>query len=82
MSVVIDDNALAEEFVSFCLERRGHKWPELYDEMCRVASYRLFRDMGYRELCDHGVSLSLANMERLAALADAVSSSRSSYQAS
>ncbi|HUS69687.1 MAG TPA: hypothetical protein VM075_02780 [Anaerolineae bacterium] len=82
MSVVIEDNALAEEFVSFCLERRGHKWPELYDEMCRVASYRLFRDMGYRELRDHGVSLSLANMARLAALADALSSSGTSYQAS
>jgi hypothetical protein len=81
MPVVIADDHLVEEFVSFCLERRGHKWPELYDEMCRVASRRLFRDMGYRELRDHGVSLSLANMERLAALADAVSS-RNSYRAS
>ncbi len=79
--MVIEDDPLAEEFVSFCVERRGHKWPELYDEMCRVASYRLFRDMGYRELRDHGVSLSLANMERLAALADVVSS-RTSYRAS
>jgi len=67
--VVVDDNPLAEEFVSFCVERRGNKWPELYDEMCRVASHRLFRGMGYRELDDHGVSLSLANMNRLAALA-------------
>ena len=76
VSVVVDDNLLAREFVSFCLERRGHKWPELYDEMCQVASYRLFRDMGYRELNDHGVSLSLSNMDTLAALADTLTSSQ------
>jgi hypothetical protein len=82
MSVVVDDGVIAEEFVTFCLERRGHEWPELYDEMCRVASHRLFRGMGYRELHDHGVSLSLANMERLATLATTLSSSRTSVQAS
>ena len=80
--MVVDDGVLAEEFVTFCLERRGHEWPELYDEMCRVASHRLFRGMGYRELHDHGVSLSLANMERLAALAAILSSSGISIQAS
>lgn len=72
--MVVDDNRLAHEFVSFCLERRGNKWPELYDEMCRVASHRLFKGMGYRELNDHGVSLSLANMGRLAELADDLTS--------
>lgn len=80
--MVVDDGVIAEEFVTFCLERRGHEWPELYDEMCRVASHRLFRGMGYRELHDHGVSLSLANMERLATLATTLSSSRTSVQAS
>jgi hypothetical protein len=77
-SVVVDDNPLAEEFVSFCLERRGCTWPELYDEMCRVASYRLFKGMGYRELKDNGVSLGLSNMDSLAAIAKALSSSRTS----
>lgn len=80
--MVVDDGVTAEEFVIFCLERRGHEWPELYDEMCRVASHRLFRGMGYRELHDHGVSLSLANMERLATLAATLSSSGISIQAS
>ncbi len=80
--MVVDDGVIAEEFVTFCLERRGHEWPELYDEMCRVASHRLFRGMGYRELHDHGVSLSLANMERLATLAATLSSSGISIQAS
>ena len=79
--MVVDDNSLAEEFVSFCLERRGHKWPELYDEMCRVASHRLFKGMGYRELTDNGVSLSLVDMERLAALVETLASSRTSCQA-
>ncbi|MDH4208930.1 MAG: hypothetical protein OEV76_08645 [Anaerolineae bacterium] len=80
--MVVDDNPLAEEFVSFCLDRRGNKWPELYDEMCRVASHRLFRGMGYRELNDHGVSLSLANMNRLAALAKELTSPARSYRES
>ncbi len=80
-SVVIEDNALAEEFVFFCLQRRGCKWPELYDEMCRVASHRLFKGMGYTELKDHGVSLSLANIGQLAALAETLASSHTPHQA-
>jgi hypothetical protein len=74
--MVSEDNPLAAEFVSFCLERRGDKWPELYDEMCRVASHRLFKGMGYRELSDNGVSLSLTNMTQLASLAQTLSSSQ------
>jgi hypothetical protein len=80
--VVVDDDLLAREFVSFCLERRGFQWPELYDEMCRVASYRLFKGMGYRELNDHGVSLSLSNIGRLASLADTLASSQTSCRTS
>ena len=80
--MVVDDGVLAEEFVTFCLERRGHQWPELYDEMCRVASHRLFKGMGYRELHDHGVSLGLTNMNQLASLAATLSSAGSSIQAS
>ena len=74
--MIVEDNPLAVEFVSFCLERRGYKWPELYDEMCRVASRRLFKGMGYTELSDHGVSLSLVNMSELAALAQTLASSQ------
>jgi hypothetical protein len=76
----VEDNPLAAEFVSFCLERRGNKWPELYDEMCRVASHRLFKGMGYAELSDHGVSLSLANMIQLATLAETLASSQPPYR--
>ncbi len=77
--MIAEDNPVAVEFVVFCLERRGYKWPELYDEMCRVASRRLFKGMGYTELSDHGVSLSLASMTQLAALAQTLSSSRTPY---
>ena len=80
-SVVIEDTALADEVVFICLQRRGCKWPELYDEMCRVASHRLFKGMGYTELKDHGVSLSLVNMGQLAALAEALASSHTPHQA-
>jgi len=69
-------NKSVSDFVLFCARRSGPKWPALYDEMCRVASYRLFKGMGYRELSDHGVSLSLANMGELATLAQTLSSSR------
>ncbi len=78
----VEDNPVAAEFVCFCLERRGNHWPELYDEMCRVASHRLFRGMGYAELSDQGVSLSLANMSRLATLAETLASSPPTYRSS
>jgi hypothetical protein len=79
--MLVEDNPVAVEFVSFCLERRGCKWPELYDEMCRVASHRLFKGMGYTELCDHGVSLSLVNTDQLAGLARTLAASQSSRRA-
>ena len=70
MRVVVEDNPLAEEFVCFCLQRRGHKWPELYDEMCRVARSRAFRGMGYSELSEAGVSLSITGLDRICQLVD------------
>ena len=33
----------AVEFIRFCYARRRVGWPELYDEMCAVASRGLFR---------------------------------------
>ena len=38
----------AEAFVRFCYQRRRVGWPELYDEMCAVATRGLFRGMGSR----------------------------------
>jgi hypothetical protein len=61
-------NGIALEFVRFCRRRRHVGWPELYDEMCLVASRGLFRGWGFIELAEHGIEFGLAEMPRLAGL--------------
>lgn len=61
-------SAEASDFVRFCYRRRRARWPELYDEMCAVASRGLYRGWGFTELADHGVAFSLFDMPRLATL--------------
>ena len=56
----------AVEFIRFCYARRGVGWPELYDEMCAVASRGLFRGWGPDELAGHGIGFGLFDMPRLA----------------
>ncbi len=56
-------NPLAQEFILFCIHRRGSEWPSLYDEMCRVAGRRLFHGMGYTELSKMGISFGLNDIE-------------------
>jgi hypothetical protein len=58
----------AAEFVRFCYRRRMVGWPELYDEMCAVASRGLFRGWGPSELAEHGVGFGLFELPALAAL--------------
>jgi hypothetical protein len=58
----------AAEFVRFCYQRRGIGWPELYDEMCAVASRGLFRGWGPDELARHGVGFGLFELPALAGL--------------
>jgi hypothetical protein len=62
----------AVEFVRFCYRRRKAGWPELYDEMCAVASRGLFRGYGPDELADHGIGFALFDMATLATLAHRV----------
>ena len=57
----------AVEFVRFCYARRRVGWPELYDEMCAVASRGLFRGWGSDELEANGIGFGLFEMPRLAA---------------
>ncbi len=64
----------ASDFVRFCYRRRRARWPELYDEMCAVASRGLYRGWGFTELADHGVAFSLFDMPKLAALVAEVAS--------
>ena len=65
-------NREAAEFVRFCRERRRVGWPELYDEMCVVATRRLFRGYGFAELGELGIGFSLFETTRLAATVAAV----------
>ncbi len=62
----------AADFVRFCYHRRRVTWPELYDEMCAVASRGTFRGWGYGELADEGISFTVPELPRLAALAQKV----------
>ena len=59
----------AVEFIRFCYARRRVGWPELYDEMCAVASRGLFRGWGPDELASHGIGFGLLDMARLAVTA-------------
>lgn len=63
---------LAIEFITFCFARRPVDWPLLYDEMCFVAGNRLFRGLGYDELKEAGLDLTLAGMGRTSRLATEV----------
>ena len=63
---------VVEEFVRFCRRRRRVGWPELYDEMCAVASRGLFRGWTFVELAEQGIGFTLADMPRLAAVVDEV----------
>lgn len=56
---------VAIEFIAFCVDRSGREWPRLYDEMCHVASKRLYKGLGYDELKDAGVDLTLTGMGKL-----------------
>src|SRR4029079_18470977 len=56
----------AVEFIRFCYARRRVGWPELYDEMCAVASRGLFRGWGPDDLAGHGVGFGLFEMPHLA----------------
>jgi hypothetical protein len=58
--------AEAVEFIRFCYARRRVGWPELYDEMCGVASRGLFRGWGADELAANGITFGLFEMPRLA----------------
>lgn len=63
---------VAIEFIAFCYQRDRREWPRLYDEMCLVAGKRLYRGLGYAELKDAGVDLTLNGMTKLSRIAKEV----------
>lgn len=62
----------AIEFIAFCFERSEREWPKLYDEMCNVASKRLYKGLGYEELKDAGVDLTFSGMPKMSRIAKEV----------
>ena len=63
---------LAIDFITFCFARRSVEWPLLYDEMCFVAGNRLFKGLGYGELKEAGLDLTLGGMGRTSRLVSEV----------
>ena len=63
---------IAIDFISFCLSRRAVDWPFLYDEMCFVASNKLYRGLGYEELREVGLDLALSGLVRTSRIANEV----------
>lgn len=66
---------VVRDFILFCIQRQGNKWPALYDEMCWVAGRRLFRGLGYTDLRKLGLSFSLASIEDTIRMVDSVAAS-------
>jgi len=63
---------VAVDFISFCLSRREVEWPYLYDEMCYVASNKLYRGLGYEELREVGLDLALTGLVKTSRIANEV----------
>jgi len=63
---------VAIDFISFCLSRRAVEWPFLYDEMCYVASNKLYRGLGYEELREVGLDLALSGLVKTSRIANEV----------
>jgi hypothetical protein len=63
---------VAIDFISFCLSRRAVDWPFIYDEMCYVASNKLYRGLGYQELREVGLDLALSGLVQTSRIANEV----------
>src|SRR2546421_11383037 len=63
---------VAIDFISFCFSRRSVEWPLLYDEMCYVASNKIYRGLGYVELREIGLDLTLGGLIRTSRITNEV----------
>jgi hypothetical protein len=71
----VPDDRIAQvviDFISYCFSRRAVQWPVLYDEMCYVASNKLYRGLGYEELREVGLDLTLGGLVRTSRIANEV----------
>jgi hypothetical protein len=60
------------EFIRFCYRRRRVSWPEIYDDMCAVASRGSFHGWGFADLAQRGVAFTLPELPTLARLVERV----------
>jgi len=58
-------------FILYCT-RQEKQWPDLYDEMCRVAGRGLYQGLRHRDLRRLGFALSLNNLENTIQMIEAV----------
>jgi hypothetical protein len=58
-------------FILYCT-REEKQWPDLYDEMCRVAGRGLYQGLRHRDLRRLGFSLSLNHLENTIQMIEAV----------
>lgn len=61
-------------FILYCT-RQDKKWPDLYDEMCRVAGQGLYQGLHHRDLRKLGLSLSLSQLGNTIRLIESVTES-------
>jgi hypothetical protein len=71
---------MAIDFITFCYQRDQREWPRLYDEMCYVASKRLYQGLGYDELKDAGIDLTFSGMAKMSRIAKEVTRQLGSAQ--
>ena len=65
----------------FCYRRRRVGWPDLYDEMCRVAHRGAFHGMGMLRSGRIGIGFSLQETAGLAALVSRVAADEQAARA-
>jgi len=61
-------------FILYC-SREQRQWPDLYDEMCRVAGQGLYQGLRHRDLRRLGFSLSLNRLNSTIQMIEAVTNS-------
>jgi hypothetical protein len=62
-------------FILYCT-RQKNEWPDLYDEMCRVAGQGLYQGLHHKDLRNLGFSLSLNRIENAVQTIEVVTNSR------
>jgi hypothetical protein len=60
------------DFIRFCYRRRRVSWPEIYDDMCAVASRGSFQGWGFGDLAQRGVCFTIPDLPRLSLLVERV----------